>query len=151
MASSTGAPTGSRNGLLAAGVKPGARIAVLDKNHPSFFELLFGATKARAVLVPVNFRLAPPEIAFVLNDAKAEMLFVRPRFRRRRERDQGGRSRTCGISSRIAGEGARLLQRLARPAIGQDPELPDAGRRLAIQMYTSGTTGRPKGAQLSQP
>src|SRR5579859_3641220 len=63
-------------GLIAAGIKPKARIAILAKNDPAFFELWFGATKAGAVLVPVNFRLAPPEIAYVVNDAKAELLFV---------------------------------------------------------------------------
>src|ERR1700732_2049835 len=63
-------------GLIAAGVTPQARVAILAKNCPAFFELWFGAAKANAVLVPVNFRLAPPEIAYVVNDAKAELLFV---------------------------------------------------------------------------
>src|SRR5581483_1446094 len=62
--------------LIADGVRAQARIAVLAKNGPAFFELWFGATKANAVLVPVNFRLAPPEIGFVVNDARAELLFV---------------------------------------------------------------------------
>src|SRR5215831_8283325 len=64
------------NALIAAGIKPQARVAVLTKNHPAFFELWFGAAKANAVLVPVNFCLAPPEIAFVVDDAQAELLFV---------------------------------------------------------------------------
>ena len=49
---------------------------MLDKNSDQFFELWFGAAKARDVLVPVNWRLAPPEIAYIVNDAEAEMLFV---------------------------------------------------------------------------
>jgi fatty-acyl-CoA synthase len=64
------------NALIAVGIRPQSRIAVLAKNSPAFFELWFGAAKANAVLVPVNFRLAPPEIAFVVNDAQAEVLFV---------------------------------------------------------------------------
>ena len=64
------------NALIAAGIRPQARVAVLTKNTAAFFELWFGAAKANAVLVPVNFRLAPPEIAFVANDAQAELLFV---------------------------------------------------------------------------
>ena len=68
------------NALIAAGIRPQARIAVLAKNGPAFFELWFGAAKANAVLVPVNFRLAPPEITFVLNDAQAELLFVGDAF-----------------------------------------------------------------------
>lgn len=52
------------NGLIAEGVRPQARIAYLSKNSPAFFELWFGAAKADVVLVPVNFRLAPPEVAY---------------------------------------------------------------------------------------
>ena len=64
------------NGLLAAGMRPATRIAVLDKNHDSFFEIWFGVAKAKAVLVPVNWRLAAPEIAYFVSDAQAEVLFV---------------------------------------------------------------------------
>src|SRR3569832_1654734 len=53
------------NGLIAEGIKPQARIAQIDKNSDIFFELLFGTTKANAVLVSVTWRLAPPEIAYV--------------------------------------------------------------------------------------
>jgi acyl-CoA synthetase (AMP-forming)/AMP-acid ligase II len=68
------------NGLIAAGLSPQSRVALLDKNHDSFFEIWFGTAKANAVLVPVNWRLAPPEIAFVVNDAEAEILFVGAEF-----------------------------------------------------------------------
>src|SRR4029079_11260843 len=64
------------NGLLACCARPQTRVAVLDKNSDVFFELLFGATKDRDVLVSINWRLAPPEIAYILNDAEAEILFV---------------------------------------------------------------------------
>src|SRR5215213_5047114 len=64
------------NGLLAACATTQARVAVLDKNSDQFYELLFGTAKARDVLVPVNWRLAPAEIAYIVNDAGAEMLFV---------------------------------------------------------------------------
>ena len=57
------------NGLIAAGIGPQARIGYLDKNSDRFFEVLFGAAKANDVMVAVNWRLAPPEIAFVLNAA----------------------------------------------------------------------------------
>src|SRR5437763_2427407 len=70
------------NGLITAGLRPASRVALLDKNHDSFFEIWFGAAKANAVLVPVNWRLAGPEIAFIVNDAEAEILFVGAEFRR---------------------------------------------------------------------
>ena len=77
-------------GLIAAGVKPRTRIAILAKNDLAFFELWFGATKAGAVLVPVNFRLAPVEIAYVVNDAQAEFLFVGRDFYPVIEKVRGG-------------------------------------------------------------
>jgi acyl-CoA synthetase (AMP-forming)/AMP-acid ligase II len=57
-------------------VRPATRIAVLDKNHDSFFEIWFGVAKAKAVMVPVNWRLAAPEIGYLVSDAQAEVLFV---------------------------------------------------------------------------
>ena len=64
------------NGLLATCSTSQARMALLYKNSDHFFELLFGAAKARDVLVPVNWRLAPAEMAYIVNDAGAEVLFV---------------------------------------------------------------------------
>src|SRR5436190_20203578 len=63
-------------GLIEFGQKPGARIGYLGKNMDRYYEVLFGAFKARAVVVGVNWRLAPPEIAYVLNDAGCETIFV---------------------------------------------------------------------------
>src|SRR3954452_12418275 len=60
--------------LLAAGVRPGDRVAVLDKNSIEYAELLFGAARAGAVQVPVNYRLASDEVAYIVNDAKASVL-----------------------------------------------------------------------------
>ena len=55
---------------------PGARVGVLTKNHARWYELFFGAAKARACLTPVNNRLAAGEIAFILEDAAPVLLFV---------------------------------------------------------------------------
>src|SRR5258708_28650842 len=64
------------NGLITEGIKPHTRVAHLDKNNGIFFELLFGVAKANAVMVSVNWRLAPPELLHIVNDAEAEILFV---------------------------------------------------------------------------
>ena len=64
------------NALLAQGLKPGDRVGVLAKNTDDFFPLWLGCVKARVTLAPVNWRLAPPEVAFILKDAGAKMLFV---------------------------------------------------------------------------
>ena len=66
------------NALIALGVKPGERIAYLGKNSDIYFELLMGAMKANVVMAPVNWRLAGPEVAFIVGDCKAPVLFVGP-------------------------------------------------------------------------
>src|ERR1700720_1072799 len=68
------------NGLKALGVKPGERVAYLGKNSDIYFELLLGAMKANVVMAPVNWRLAGPEIAFIVEDCRAPVLFVGPEF-----------------------------------------------------------------------
>jgi acyl-CoA synthetase (AMP-forming)/AMP-acid ligase II len=138
------------NGLIAAGVGPQKRVAVLARNNPAFFELWFGAAKADAVLVPVNFRLAPPEAAFVVNDAQAELLFVGADYYAAVEK-VAHELRT--VRHIIALDGNHpawpdyATWMAQQPA--HDPDLPIAPSGCAIQMYTSGTTGHPKGAQLS--
>src|SRR5690242_6557064 len=66
--------------LLDEGVQPGDRVAILDKNSPEFFELQFGAAKVGAVMVAVNWRLSPREIAFIVDDAGARVLVVSEEF-----------------------------------------------------------------------
>jgi acyl-CoA synthetase (AMP-forming)/AMP-acid ligase II len=146
-------------GLLAEGLAPQARVAVLDKNSDGFFEILFGAAKARAVLVAVNWRLASPEVAYVLNDAGAEILFVGPEFLPvvGKIRDELGSVRRV-IALAEAEPAVPAAAELARweryPAWRnrqreRDPQLPIPADDVALQMYTSGTTGHPKGAQLT--
>jgi long-chain acyl-CoA synthetase len=138
------------NGLIAEGVRPQSRIAILSKNSPAFFDLWFGAAKADAVLVPVNFRLAPPEVAYVVADAGAEVLFVGTDFYplvdkiaaalksvRRIVAIDGGHASWTAYATWLSAQSAT------------DPATPIVREHCAIQMYTSGTTGHPKGAQLS--
>ena len=71
---------GLARALVTRGIEPGDRIAVLDRNSLWFFVILFAVMKARAVLVTVNFRLAPPEVDFILRDSGSKLLFVGERF-----------------------------------------------------------------------
>jgi acyl-CoA synthetase (AMP-forming)/AMP-acid ligase II len=64
------------NGILAAECGPADRIAYLGKNSDSYFEILFGGAKARVATVAVNWRLAPPEVEYVLADSGSRFLFV---------------------------------------------------------------------------
>ena len=132
------------NGLVATGVQPASRIAILDKNSDIFFQILLGAAKARAVLVPINARLAPPEIAFAINDAQTEVLFVGEAFVEiiAAIRDQLDTVRQIIVLNSIYPK-----WRDAQPR--SDPGLPVSPDDVCVQLYTSGTTGYPKGVQLS--
>jgi acyl-CoA synthetase (AMP-forming)/AMP-acid ligase II len=132
------------NGLIAAGVKPQARIALLDKNSDTFFQIWFGATKANAVLVPVNWRLAGPEVAYVVNDAGAEVLFVGADFVETLAKIRG-ELKTVRTVIVIERDYPAWRDRHS----DADPMLAISGGDVAAQLYTSGTTGHPKGAQLT--
>jgi long-chain acyl-CoA synthetase len=138
------------NGLLAERLGPQARIAFLSKNSPPFFELWFGAAKADVVLVPVNFRLAPPEAAYVIEDAQAQILFVGADFYPLVETIAAELKSVRRIIALDGGHNAwpDYAGWLASQS-DADPAIPVPPDHCAIQMYTSGTTGHPKGAQLS--
>ncbi len=139
------------NALIAAGVKPGDRIATLAKGSDSFFILWLGALKARACLAPVNWRLAPPEIRFIVDDAKAKLWFCGEDF--------------AGVAADLLAECPSVEEVIQfehghsqwRDFRGWITSYPDDDPMLAaeaaddvIQLYTSGTTGLPKGVQLCE-
>ena len=137
------------NGLLAEGLRAGSRVGFLDKNSDLFYQLVFGAAKAGAVSVGINWRLAPPEVAYILNDSRAEVLCVGPDFYGLVAQIKGDLKHVKRIISMRPGHDEwadfsqwRDAQSAADPAIRVAPE------DVAIQMYTSGTTGHPKGVQL---
>jgi acyl-CoA synthetase (AMP-forming)/AMP-acid ligase II len=138
------------NGLVAEGFAPQTRIAVLDKNSDSFFEILFGAAKSNNVLVAINWRLAPAEIAYIINDAMAEILFVGEEYFSTVERILGDLKTVRKV---IALTGAHAVWEPYhdwRDRQGEsEPEVVLSPSDVALQMYTSGTTGHPKGAQLT--
>jgi len=135
------------NRLKALGVNPGERIAYLGKNSDSYFELLLGAMKANVVMAPVNWRLAGPEIAFIVEDCKAPVLFVAPEFV---EQISKVKSQLPSVRAFIATEGGGQDYVAWRDAqSSDDPKVEIDRRDIAIQLYTSGTTGKPKGAMLS--
>ena len=138
------------NGLAAAGIKPQARVAHLDKSSDLFFELLFGVAKVNAVMVSVNWRLAPPEVLHIVNDAEAEILFVGEEFfpvvEKIRDRLTTVR-KIVAVSGRHSAWEAFAAWRDRQPT--DDPRLVARPEDTAVQFYTSGTTGLPKGAELT--
>lgn len=138
------------NGLITAGIRPQTRFALLDKNGPPFYELLLGAAKCNAVLVPVNYRLASPEITAVINDAAAELLFVSEAYFALIEsiRDRLSTVKTIVALDSPHAQWERYDTWRDRQPV-TDPSVPIEAEDTALQLYTSGTTGLPKGVELT--
>jgi fatty-acyl-CoA synthase len=138
------------NGLKALGVRPHERIAYLGKNSDLYFELLLGAIKANVVMAPVNWRLAAPEVAFIVEDCKAAVLFVGPEFI---TLVRNILDRLPSVRAVITMEGGapewRDFTAWRDAESADDPDVEISSKDIAIQLYTSGTTGKPKGAMLS--
>ena len=120
---------------LAAGLgPPGARIAIASENRPEIVELLFAIWAAQCVAVPINYKLHAREMAQILDDSGASLLFASPTIAARLERP----AEVIGAEP--------YSQRLTAPPVSPPDTDPAA---LAWLFYTSGTTGRSKGAMLS--
>ncbi len=138
------------NGLLGLGVKQGERIAYLGKNSDRFYEILFGAARMGAVLAPVNWRLALPEMMHILEDAGARILFVAPPFYARAQE----LARACPeLRTVFALEedeaGFLSYETWRRQQLARAPSFCPNGSDTVVQLYTSGTTGLPKGVELT--
>ena len=131
------------NGLRAGGVQPGDRVAWLGKNSLSYFEYLVGAAKVGAVMVPINWRLAPPEIEFLLEDCRPAWVVVEPEFLAVLPKATGAR-RTLRAGGDVDEYAAWRAEQSARDP-GRGAEMTEP----ALQLDTSGTTGRPTGAVLT--
>ncbi|MEZ4353073.1 MAG: long-chain-fatty-acid--CoA ligase [Myxococcota bacterium] len=135
------------NALLAEGVGRQERIAVLDRNVPEFFTFLFGGAMIDAATLGVNWRLAPREMEYILNHAQAKVLLIGEEFLghlKQMELETVERVVVVGAT----GEHVRYDDWIAAhsthdPAIGAGPE------DTCFQLYTSGTTGLPKGVELT--
>ncbi|MFZ3418039.1 acyl-CoA synthetase [Arthrobacter sp. 3Tela_A] len=142
--------------LRAAGVEHGTRVAFLGDNHPSFLETFFAAGSLGAVFVPLNTRLAPPEIQFALQDSGSTVLVNTLALDELAVR--GSVDTAVGLRLLVDdGSGAARAEtgppvQPFESAFGEPAGFADAAVDLedgAIILYTSGTTGQPKGALLT--
>jgi len=131
------------HGIQAAGARAGDRIAYLGKESEHLYELLFGAAKTGTVLVPVNWRLAEDEVEHILRDSGTTLLFVD--------------AARAPVAARLAPELPRLSTVVELDGFGSwvaaQPDVNPQARVTpdtpVVQMYTSGTTGLPKGVVLA--
>ena len=130
--------------LRAAGVEFGDRVAFIEKNGIEFFEVVCALSKLGAVMVPVNWRLAPPEIQHIVDDAGARVVIVGAQFVAHVEGIEGVTAVAIGEHPRWPRYDDWLE---SQPA--QDPCAPTGPDDVAFLMYTSGTTGAPKGVMLT--
>ncbi len=131
------------------GLQPGERVAMLGKESLDSLLVLFGTAKARAVYVGLNWRLSPEELAYILQDAGARVLFV----------DEESAPLVPRVLERLpspprviwAGAGDARAESFSRwCADAESTPLPAAydAEEVVVQIYTSGTTGQPKGVLL---
>lgn len=132
-------------GLRALGAA-GQRFVVLDKNHPATIELTLAAGLVGATAVIVNWRLAPEEISYVLDDSKVRVAFVGAELRASFEplAKQANLERVFAFDADADGYEGWLAAHA--PLEERTAPRPDD---VFLQLYTSGTTGFPKGAMLT--
>lgn len=128
--------------LIASGLQIGDRIAWIGKNSDLYFTLFYGAARAGIVMVPIGWRLAPAEWAYIINDTRAKLLFTGEGFGAIGEMLEGQLEHVERCIDET--EARSMIDGATR--IMFEPAGPDCA---VLQLYTSGTTGKPKGAILS--
>lgn len=136
------------NGLIAAGLNAGDRIAFIGKNSDLYFEYWLGAAKAGLTLVPINWRLAPPEVDYIVKDCSPKFLLCDPQFYAA-IRD----SIQCPVLLTMAPdhpiENGQDFIEWRDQQNANDPKRDADYEDAVLQLYTSGTTGHPKGVILT--
>ncbi|TFB70604.1 long-chain-fatty-acid--CoA ligase [Cryobacterium glaciale] len=147
------------NAFDARGIRSGDRVAYLGENHPAFLETLFACGVLGAIFVPLNTRLAAPEIAFALTDSGSRILVHAASLTDLAVRGSAGtqvvqrmRVADAAVPTADTGPTGLLVEDLDAVILGAPATHRDENVSLddpALILYTSGTTGQPKGALLT--
>ncbi|HEV7205195.1 MAG TPA: long-chain-fatty-acid--CoA ligase [Jatrophihabitans sp.] len=130
--------------LIAGGVRRGERVAFIDRNSTEYWDVLFGALKAGVVLVPLNFRLSPSEVAWALDDCGARVVVAGRPFAHLVPAGP-----TVVVIDGRPGEGSIAYDDWICDTAEGDPGRDAEGGEYISLIYSSGTTGRPKGVLVS--
>ncbi len=136
-------------GLASLGVGPADRIGFLDRNTPEYFTHLFGGAKLNAVSVAVNWRLAAPEMQFIIDDADVKVLFIGPDFLDHLAKMELPKVVKVLVIGDPGDSGHQSYADWVAGFDAADPDVAIAGDDTCYQLYTSGTTGLPKGVELT--
>jgi fatty-acyl-CoA synthase len=138
------------NAMKALGVGHGDRVGLLALNESEFYDMYFGLGKIGAILVPVNYRLAGPEIQFILSDCSANVFVFGKEYQEVVDsiRNEIPSKELIAITDDPI-EWAKSYQTLMENSSDQEPEIIGGDDDTLTILYTSGTTGRPKGAELT--
>lgn len=137
--------------LLATGLKKGDRFSYISKNSIDMAVMYFAASKVGVIPVPLNYRLAPRELLYIINDADSKAVFCEAEFipaidAVKNEINQVGTFVQLGQTSQM--DGWSLFESWLADDV-TEPDVDVSELDQIYQMYTSGTTGLPKGAMLS--
>ncbi len=131
--------------LAARGIAPGEKVAIMVPNVPEFTTTYFGILYAGCTVVPLNVLLSAPEVSYHLEDSESRLLVAHPLFKDPASKGAQGAGIEVAWSEGSAADDL--------PAMAQSDPLdalhPTGADDTAVILYTSGTTGRPKGAELS--
>ena len=134
--------------LMAKGLRKGDKVAVLLENSIEIIELFLATAKTGLVIVPINFRLVGPEIAYIVNNSDARLIFVHDRFAADVDKIRGELPGIDGADYVVVGtprEGYEEYEVFINGQSEVEPDMHVAPSDTWILIYTSGTTGKPKG------